>query len=134
VIVVDTNILAYLLLPGERSAAARSLLERDPEWAAPMLWRSELRQVLATYLQRGDLELDACAELWSRADSLLSGRQHLVPTRLVLELAHDSGCSAYDCEYVALAKLLAAPLVTEDRALLAAFAGIAQRLAAPLDS
>ena len=54
-IVVDTNILAYLLLPGKRSAAARSLLKRDPEWAAPMLWRSELRQVLTTYLQRGDL-------------------------------------------------------------------------------
>ncbi len=130
-IVVDANILAYLLIPGERSAAAESLLERDPEWAAPVLWRSELRQVLTGYLQRGDLGLDACAELWSRADSLLTGHQHLVPTRTVLELALDSGCSAYDCEYVALAKLLGVLLVTEDRALLTAFADIARPLSPP---
>ncbi len=127
-IVVDTNILAYLLLPGERSAAARSLLERDPEWAAPILWRSELRQVLSTYLRRGDVSLDACTELWSRANAVLGGRQHLVPTRAVLELANDSGCSAYDCEYVALAKLLGVPLVTEDRALLASFGDVARPL------
>ncbi len=130
-IVVDANILAYLLIPGERSAAAESLLERDPEWAAPVLWRSELRQVLTGYLQRGDLGLDACAELWSRADALLTGHQHLVPTRTVLELALDSGCSAYDCEYVALAKLLGVLLVTEDRALLTAFADIARPLSPP---
>ncbi len=130
-IVVDANILAYLLIPGERSAAAESLLERDPEWAAPVLWRSELRQVLTGFLQRGDLGLDACAELWSRADALLTGHQHLVPTRTVLELALDSGCSAYDCEYVALAKLLGVLLVTEDRALLTAFADIARPLSPP---
>ena len=128
-IVVDTNVLAYLLLPGERSAAAESLLERDPEWAAPILWRSELRQVLAAYLQRGDLNLDACTELWSRASALLAGREHVVSTRAVLELARDSGCSAYDCEYVALAKLLNVPLVTEDRAVLRAFAHVARPLA-----
>ena len=130
-IVVDTNVLAYLLLPGERSAAAESLLKRDPEWAAPVLWRSELRQVLATYLRRGDLGLDACTELWSQANTLIAGRQHLVPTRTVFELARDSGCSAYDCEYVALAKLLAVPLITEDRALLRAFSDIARPLVPP---
>lgn len=130
-IVVDTNVLAYLLLPGERSNAAESLLKRDPEWAAPVLWRSELRQVLATYLQRGNLSLDACTELWSRANTLIAGRQHLVPTRTVLELARDSGCSAYGCEYVVLAKLLAIPLVTEDQALLRAFADITRPLIPP---
>ncbi|MFQ5743646.1 MAG: type II toxin-antitoxin system VapC family toxin [Acidobacteriota bacterium] len=127
-IVVDTNILAYLLLPGGRSSAAAALLERDPEWAAPVLWRSELRQVLATYLQRGDLTLEAGIELWSRANTLLGGRQHLVPTSVVLRLAQDSGCSAYDCEYVALAQVLGVPLVTEDRALLDAFGDVAQPL------
>jgi predicted nucleic acid-binding protein len=126
VIVVDTNVLAYLVLPGDRSDTAQSLLQRDPEWAAPLLWRSELRQVLASYLQRGDISLEAAAELWSRADAVLAGRQHLVPTRLVLILAAESGCSAYDCEYVALAQLLAVPLVTEDRQVLSAFADVAR--------
>ena len=130
-IVVDTNILAYLLLPGDRSHSAQSLLERDPEWAAPILWRSELRQVIANYVRRGDLSVDAGAELWSRANVLLGGRQHLVPTRTVLDLANDSGCSAYDCEYVALAKLLGVPLITEDRALLTSFTDVARPLIAP---
>ena len=123
---MDTNVLAYLVLPGERSQAAHSLLQRDPEWAAPLLWRSELRQVLASYMQRGDVSLEAAAELWSRADAVLAGRQHLVPTRLVLALTAESGCSAYDCEYVALAQLLSVRLVTEDRQLLSAFADVAQ--------
>jgi len=35
-IVVDTNILAYLYLPGEFTEAAESLLESDPDWAAPV--------------------------------------------------------------------------------------------------
>ena len=129
-IVVDANVLVYLILPGERSEAAQALLQRDPEWAAPLLWRSELRQVLSSYVRRGDLSLEAAADLWSRADAVVAGRQHLVPTRLILTLAAESGCSAYDCEYVALAQLLSVPLVTEDQELLAAFADTARPLGA----
>jgi predicted nucleic acid-binding protein len=38
-----------------------------------------------------------------------------------LGLAHDSGCSPYDCEYVALAQDLDTPLVTTDGPVLDAF-------------
>ncbi len=46
-IVVDSNVLAYLYLPGEYTAAAEVLLEHDSDWAAPILWRSEFRNILA---------------------------------------------------------------------------------------
>ena len=40
---------------------------------------------------------------------------------LVLELVRDSDCSAYDCEFVALAMSLGVKLVTDEKKLLKAF-------------
>ncbi|MDT8317651.1 MAG: type II toxin-antitoxin system VapC family toxin [bacterium] len=56
-IVVDTNIIAYLYLSGEHSPLSEELLSRESEWAAPLLWRSELRNVLAHYLLKKLLTL-----------------------------------------------------------------------------
>jgi predicted nucleic acid-binding protein len=63
VIVVDTNILAYLLLPYELSAQADVLFKRDPEWVVPILWRSEFRNLLAGYVRRKTLTFDEALEL-----------------------------------------------------------------------
>ena len=57
-IVVDVNVLAYLLIPGKHTGSAERLLEADAHWAAPRLWRSELRNVLATYLRSNLLQLE----------------------------------------------------------------------------
>ena len=120
-IVVDSNVVAYLYLPGDRSERAEALLEQDADWAAPMLWRSELRNILAGYMRRKTLTFEAARELQLEAESLLAGAEHEVDSRLVLELVRDSDCSAYDCEFVALAMSLGVKLVTEDRKLLKAF-------------
>ena len=56
-IVVDTNIIAYLYLPTDLTGQAERLLESDPEWAVPVLWRSEFRNVLALYLRKGLISL-----------------------------------------------------------------------------
>ena len=120
-IVVDSNVLAYLYLPGEHSARAEALLKRDSEWAAPVLWRSEFRNVLAGYLRRGMLRFDQALAIQSEAENLMAGAEFDVASPLVLELARDSGCSAYDCEFVALAVDLGTRLVTLDREVLRAF-------------
>lgn len=51
-IVVDTHVLAYFYLPGEHTAAAEALFQKEADWAAPILWRSEFRNILAGYLRR----------------------------------------------------------------------------------
>ena len=56
---------------------------------------------------------------------MFSDREHLVDSRDVLRLVELSACSAYDCEFVALAEYLKAPLVTNDREVLASFSDVA---------
>jgi len=121
VIVVDSNILAYLYLPGEYSANAEALLQRDPEWAAPLLWRSEFRNILAGYLRRGTLTFEQVTALQEEAEALLEGAEFAVNSISILELVRDSNCSAYDCEFIALAKRLDTKLVTMDSKVLRAF-------------
>jgi len=121
VIVVDTNVLAYLYLPGEYTAQAEALLQRDPDWAAPLLWRSEFRNILVGYLRRGRLSFEQARAVQAEAESLLAGAEYEVDSQQVLELVRDSDCSAYDCEFVALATKLGAKLVTMDAKLLRAF-------------
>ena len=120
-IVVDSNILAYLYLPGEFTAAAEALLERDPEWAAPPLWRSEFRNILAGYVRRKMLSFEPACSLLAEAESLLEGFEFEVHSQEIMELVRDSECSAYDCEFVALAERLGTKLVTMDKKVLKAF-------------
>jgi predicted nucleic acid-binding protein len=119
--VVDSNILAYLYLPGDRTAAAEALLEQNPEWAAPVLWRSEFRNILAGYLRRKTITFGQACSLQSEAESLLAGAEFEVDSSSVLELVRDSDCSAYDCEFIALAIKLNTKLVTMDKKLLREF-------------
>lgn len=113
-IVVDTNVVAYLVIPGDRSSAAREVLRTDPDWRAPLLWRSEFRNVLATRLRNDTLALEAALDLMARAETLLRGGEHHLASEPVLRLAARSGLPAYDCEFVALARILGTRLVTGD--------------------
>ena len=127
-IVVDTNILAYLYLPGERTAQAEALYERDSAWAVPVLWRSEFRSILAGYLRREQLTYEQALAIISEAEAVVSGYEYDVASSDVMTLVRDSDCSAYDCEFVALAKSLGVGLVTADAKLLKEFPRVAMPL------
>jgi predicted nucleic acid-binding protein len=120
-IVADANLLAYLVMPGDRTEEAVAVLAKDPTWVAPTLWRSELRSVVHKYIARGDLTIVRAVALLGQIDEVLGGREGEVNTQDVLELASRSNCTTYDCEYVALANALGVPFVTTDRAVLRAF-------------
>jgi predicted nucleic acid-binding protein len=120
-IVVDSNVLAYLYLPSEYTARAEALLKQHGAWGAPILWRNEFRNILTGYLRRSSLSYEQAIAIQREAESLLAGAEYEVDSAAVLALARDSDCSAYDCEFVALAMELDTTLVTLDRALLRAF-------------
>ena len=66
--------------------------------------------------------------IWGNGESLMKHREYEVVTTDVLRLAAASKCSAYDCEFVALAQVLNVPLVTSDAAVLKAFPSVAVSL------
>jgi predicted nucleic acid-binding protein len=120
-IVVDTNLVAYLYINGEHSEAADEVYQKDPRWAAPLLWRSEFRSVLVKCLRKEFLGTDDAIRIMDEAESLLSGGEYAVASAEVLTLGASSACSAYDAEFVVLARELGVPLVTLDGALLESF-------------
>jgi len=124
-IVADTNLLIYLYVQGQRTAESEAVLRRDPVWTAPLLWRSEFRNALIGLVRKDALALDEALSMVDEAERWLAGREYSVVSRHVLTLAEKSGCSACDCEFVALAQDLGVQLVTADRQILKAFPTIA---------
>ena len=127
-IVVDTNIIGYLFLSSEHSLLAERALINDREWAAPILWRSELRNVLAFYMRKNLIKLEHSQHIMDGALELLRGREYEVSSYEVLRLASESNCSAYDCEFIAAANDLKVPLITVDKELLREFPAVAVSL------
>ncbi len=124
-IVVDTNAIAYLLIAGEHTRTATRVLRKDSDWVAPVLWRSEFRSVLAMYIRKGHLDLPDAIEIMEAAESLMRESEFEVISSEVLRFVSISGCSAYDCEFVALAHTLGVLMVTSDTKILNAFPSIA---------
>jgi predicted nucleic acid-binding protein len=124
-IVADTNTIAYLYLPTEQTDDVVALLHKDPDWIAPLLWRSEFRNILALYIRKSIIDLDTAIAMQAQAEIQLADHEYTVSSMDVLALAEKTACSAYDCEFVSLAKSLHLKLITGDRKLVQSFPGIA---------
>jgi predicted nucleic acid-binding protein len=106
VIIADTNLIGYLLIQGPFTADAERVLQKDPEWAAPLLWRSELCSVLSQNVRAGTISQTGAEAHFRRADQLI------LP-------------ETYDCEFAWTARAAGVKLVTADKKLLVAFPGLA---------
>ena len=120
-IVSDTNIIAYLLLPTAHTESAEALYKMDQEWVAPTLWRSEFRNVLALYLRKNLMSLEKAFQLQDAAESIMNQNEFDMASPQILTLVNESNCSSYDCEFVALANHLNIPLITQDKKVLETF-------------
>ncbi len=124
-IVVDTNVVHYCWVRGQNTEVAQAVRRQDPDWHAPILWRSELRNVLTAYLRRGMLSRAQIVEILNVAGRALAESEHIISDDLVLDVITSSTLTAYDAEFVALASALSVPLVTADKAVLKAFPDLA---------
>ncbi|MBD3415057.1 MAG: PIN domain-containing protein [Candidatus Aminicenantes bacterium] len=120
-IVVGSNLIIYIHVQSVWTAQALQALKKDPQWIAPPLWESEFRNVMAGYMRRKILKLEQAKKIMNSALRTMEDREILPPSNLVLELFSASDCSAYDCEYVALAKHLKIKLITNDQKILQNF-------------
>jgi predicted nucleic acid-binding protein len=127
VVVVDTNVLAYLLIEGDRTPQAQALYARDPDWRSEGFLLVEFCNLLATCVRTRKLDGDAAAGLLGSAQSTLTGIVNL-PHARSLALAAEFGVSAYDARFLAVARQLGAKLVTEDARLLRAAPALTQTL------
>jgi predicted nucleic acid-binding protein len=125
-IVVDTNIISYLYISGNYSQQSEDLLSLDSNWVAPILWRSEFRNVLALYLRKNLLSLDEILLLLQQAEKLLNDHEYEIPSVNIMQLVKNSQCSAYDCEFVALAQYLDVSFITADKKIIREFPNIAK--------
>jgi predicted nucleic acid-binding protein len=124
-IALDTNVIASLWVPNDMEELAYQVLEKDPDWVAPLLWRSEFRNVLAVYIRADILEFSIALQAAEEAEQLMGSNEFEVNSTQVLSLVSDSLCSSYDCEFVALADDLNIKLVTFDRKIIKEFPEIA---------
>lgn len=127
-IVADTNVIAYLYINSDKSKHSAALARQDSDWAVPLLWSSEFRNVLSLYLKQGLMQIEEALRIIKAAETLLAKKEYKIVSTDVIKLASQSNCSAYDCEFVALAQKLDIKLVTSDKKVLKAFPEVAVSL------
>ncbi len=124
-IVVDTNVIAAFYLPTTYSNKASELYKHEPAWASPLLWKSEFRNVLALYMRKKLVSLEQAIQIQEAAELLMKESEFDIPSSQLFPFIKTSPCSAYDCEFVALADQLHTRLVTQDKQVIKAFPKIA---------
>lgn len=127
--VIDTNVIAYLLLGTEAFVdESRRCLERVATPLAPAHWEAEVTNVVWMAVRAGVLPAAEGPVRLGLARRL--GIESIATATLrqgALLRAMASGVSAYDTLFVELAVRSACPLLTFDKAVLKAFPDIASR-------
>ncbi len=123
-IVVDTNILVYLWLPGDFTLDVEKLLKKDSHWVSSILWKSEFRNVVSTFFKKGKITFDYAKEATLNAEAQMTNFEYAVNSLVVLDKVKNSNCTAYDCEFIVLAEELNCKLITKDKEIIKNFPNV----------
>ena len=94
---------------------------------APESWRYEFMNVLSTYCRQKLMTIEQALDAFTRATAIVGSLPVDPEPARVLTLSLQSGCSGYDCVFVAAAQMNGLRLVTSDQRILAAFPQLAVR-------
>jgi len=127
--VVDTNVVAYLLLGTQPYAAeARSFMAALTESCAPAVWEAELANALWMATRHKVLTIEEAITRLTLANRLgIRSVSNQTLWQGALVRAHQSGVAVYDSLFAELAEREQRPLATFDAALIRAFPSIAAR-------
>lgn len=130
-IVADANVIVYALTEGEHTEAAREALEAADGVAVPTLWRLEVANALLLIGRHGLLTAEQVKAVFANAVETFASREHDVPPTAAVRIALETSLSAYDAEYVALARELGCGLVTNDARVIREAPDVARPLVGP---
>lgn len=116
-IVVDANVVIYLVFETSFTSLAREVYARDPDWVVPDLWEAEVLNGLMNEVRAGHTNVEGAIRAATNAAVLLSGKVRPCDRTMVLRIADTCRLTAYDAYYVVLARTMGVQLVTEDGAI-----------------
>jgi predicted nucleic acid-binding protein len=131
-LLVDTNVVAYLLIQGEHTKAAQQLRSRDPDWRSEAFLLVEFTNVLVSSIATKRMTMLQAEDLLAKVTALFDGKLARMAHASVLATAVRHRVSAYDARFLALAHQLGSRLVTDDARLRAAAPALTQSLAEAL--
>lgn len=129
--IVDTNVVAYLLIAGDATPQAQALWQADPDWRSDSFYRIEFSNLLATQVRAKALTLTQATALLERAQAMVTATPELTHAQ-ALRLAASLGVSAYDARFLAAAQAAGTTLVTQDSRLRKAAPALTQSIAEAL--
>lgn len=128
-LLVDTNVVAYLLIEGNHTEAAQQLRRRDPDWRSEAFLLVEFTNVLASSIANKRMTFRLAQDFLGKAVALFDGKLRTMSPASVLAAAVRHGVSAYDARFLALAETIGLPIVSEDKKLRTAAPELTQSLA-----
>jgi predicted nucleic acid-binding protein len=124
-IVVDTNIISYSLIEGDRTESVLLAREKDPHWIVPALWKHEFLNVLSTLTKNKILNRNQSIEIWKNALRIFSRNEYSIDYLDTFDISIRNNLSSYDAQYISLARSMETVCITEDKKLLAKFPEVA---------
>ena len=114
-IVSDTNLLIRLYIESAISFLAREVMLREDQSGRPGPMEKRVPKHFDQRHPERARDLAATIRIMNEAESMMLFNEHDVPRTTSSSLAASSECSAYDAEFVVLARELRVPLVRRTR-------------------